>query len=162
MIDNQHTPNRKRRTLFLLIFCLTVFLFSSLTGVYLLFLAPATGTVPALIIEPKEYDFGCVAEGDKYVTSFRLRNTSLHPITILHAVGGCSCTTTSFRETLIPSGKTVVMMCTLDTTGKSDIFRGAIFIGYVLQDISSINDETTVTPLYTVIDLRATVTTGNL
>jgi len=154
MIDNHKISNDKRLPLLGLAICSLVFVLASLAGVYVFF-SPAT-PIAALIIEPKVFDFGTVSEG-QYSTSFTLKNNLRRPISILHAVGSCSCTTVSFRETLIPPGKSVMMTCILDTTGKSGRFQSSLIVGYVLEDVSIIDEETTVKPSYVTIDLRATV-----
>lgn len=154
-MEPNNTKSGKRIHFLGLVLCLLVFVLSSSAGVYLFLSAPAV-PVPALVVEPKMFDFGVVSEG-KYSTTFRLKNTSSQPISVLHVVGGCSCTTLSFREVLIPPHDTVAMECTLDTTGKSETFRSSIMVGYVLGDVSLIDKETTVKPLRTFIDLQATV-----
>jgi hypothetical protein len=157
MTDIPNAKSSSRLPLFGLVCCSLIFVFSSLAGIYI-FLTPAA-PVATLVIEPEVFDFGIVTEG-QHLASFTLKNTSKQPISILYTVGGCSCTTISLRETLIPPQKTVVMKCTLDTTGMSDTFRGSILIGYVFGDISSINEKTTVEPFHAIVNLQAAVISG--
>ncbi len=154
MFDNP-TSNDKRLPLIGLVVCLAVFVFASLAAAYLFFFSPSV-PAPPLVIEPKVVDFGIVAEG-KYEAAFTLKNSSSQPISILHTVGGCSCTTISLRKTLIPPRSAVTVDCTLDTTGKSDSFQSSVIVGYMLGDVSLIDEEMSVKPTYAFVDLRATV-----
>ena len=162
MTDCQKSKREKRLPFIGLVLCSLIFVFSSLVGLRILFFTPSAPVEPAfaLSVEPTAFDFGVVSK-ELHSTMFTLKNISEQPISLLYAVASCSCTSISFRETLILPQKTTVMTYNLDATVMSDPFHGSVVIGYVLKDVSSIDSEIIVEPIHTIVSVQATVLSEN-
>jgi hypothetical protein len=69
---------------------------------------------PQIAVTEIEFDFGRIGAADVVTHEFFIQNLGEAPLVISRAYTTCGCTTATFSATVIPPGKVVSMILTLD------------------------------------------------
>lgn len=79
------------------------------------------GPLPVMEFDNLEHDFGTVAEGQKAVHIYKVKNTGDAPLIIQNAQPSCGCTVPDWTKTPIPVGGTGFVKAEFDTKGKQGV-----------------------------------------
>lgn len=78
----------------------------------------ASGKIPVMTFDEKEFDFGTINEGDKVEHIFTFTNTGEADLVIVDAKGSCGCTVPVFKKDPIKPGEKSEMKVSFDSHGK--------------------------------------------
>lgn len=81
--------------------------------------AAAVTSVPHILVEKTEHDFGTVIEGDVASHTFVIKNTGNAPLIIERVRSSCGCTAVVTKEKEVPPGGTTEVRAEFNTTGRS-------------------------------------------
>ena len=83
--------------------------------------AVITGPSTSISFDRDQHDFGKIAEGKKYTTSFTFTNTGTSDLFISNAAGSCGCTVPSWPSEPIKPGATGQIKVEFDAKGRGGV-----------------------------------------
>lgn len=88
----------------------------------------------AVVAENMEIDLGEINGNERYSATYRLRNTTEHPIAITTLRSSCSCLRVESSPQSIPAGETIDINVTFTPAGRSGEFDLATLVYTTLDD----------------------------
>jgi len=84
--------------------------------------------LPALHIQPDEYDLGDIKEGEAAIATFLIRNNSQQSIELVDIQASCGCTAAEPDSYIIAPNSFTQLKVAVDTTAKQDDIKKAVYI----------------------------------
>ncbi len=109
----------------------------------------AQSDVPKIVVQPEEYDFGNISQGDKVTHDFEIFNKGKGDLRIINVRGSCGCTAATPAKTKLVPGDSTKLTVVFNSRGKigkqnklvyiktndpSNTIYDIKFTGYVFND----------------------------
>lgn len=87
-----------------------------------------SGSLPEIVFEEEEHDFGRITQGEKVSYGFKFKNTGKSNLIIASAAGSCGCTVPEYPKEPILPGQEGKINVVFSSEGKSGIQEKTITI----------------------------------
>ena len=90
--------------------------------------SPTTGGTPRITFAKRIHDFGVIADGRDYYTTFRFTNTGTGTLVISEVKATCGCTVPTLAKTEYAPGESATLRVTFNPSGKAGAQNKAISV----------------------------------